>query len=228
MEASKKKLYVETTIPSVITARPSANYVALRKQQVSREFWEYERHKYDLYISELVEKECKRGDPEAAKRRLDFIEGIACLQKSKDADDLGDEYYKILGIPERAKEDCYHLAICVIENMDILLSWNLKHLGQQKTATIERYNQQHGLKTPKLCSPEMLTNVPGDIMDVPAVMESLDLMDSIDDDPVIQEVRRIKAEIMEEFDYDLKKLGAHLEAIQEEKMARGFKYATFR
>jgi hypothetical protein len=56
-------------------------------------------------------------------------------------------------------------------------------------------------------------------------MEDINLADSIDDDPVIQEVRRMKAEVMEEFNYDSGKLFAHLMAIQAEKMARGVIYA---
>jgi hypothetical protein len=194
----------------------------MHRQEVTKKFWENERHKYDLYISDLVKRECGRGDPEAAKRRLDFIETIPCWQIDKNIEDLGEEYYKILSIPERAKDDCYHLAVCVIKEVDILLSWNLKHLGDQKVPIIREYNLKHGLKIPELRNPETIINLSGGIMEV---KEDIYSMDSIDNDPVIQEVRRIKAEIMEEFGYDLRKLGAHLRAMQSEEMARGVIYA---
>jgi hypothetical protein len=37
---SKKTVYVENTIPSVITARPSRDIENLYHQEISREFWE--------------------------------------------------------------------------------------------------------------------------------------------------------------------------------------------
>ncbi|MCL2283231.1 MAG: hypothetical protein FWC26_07935 [Fibromonadales bacterium] len=40
MEASKKKVYIETTIPSFITARLSGDIGILFRQQKAMEFWE--------------------------------------------------------------------------------------------------------------------------------------------------------------------------------------------
>jgi len=67
MVSSKKKVYIETTIPSLITARPS------------REFWENERHKYDLFISKYVLEECSKGDVDAAKKRMELLKDYGCL-----------------------------------------------------------------------------------------------------------------------------------------------------
>jgi hypothetical protein len=70
MEFSKKKVYIETTIPSLITARPSRDIGELYRQQVAKDFWEYERHKYDLYTRQYVIEECEKGDEDAANRRF--------------------------------------------------------------------------------------------------------------------------------------------------------------
>jgi len=119
MHTSKKTVYVETTIPSYATAKPSVDILSANRQAITKLFWEYERNKYKLYISQFVFDECKQGNPEASKRRLDFI---------KDAV-LANEYFKFLNIPERAKTDCFHLAVCVEAKIDYLLSWNCSHLG---------------------------------------------------------------------------------------------------
>jgi hypothetical protein len=46
-----KSIYVETTIPSFATARPSRDTIIAGRQASTLMFWESERYKYDLYIS---------------------------------------------------------------------------------------------------------------------------------------------------------------------------------
>jgi hypothetical protein len=115
MIESHKTVYIETTIPSYATAKPSGDAVVAGRQAITKFFWEYERYKYDLVISQDVVAECSRGDPEAAARRLEFISGIEQLKRPVGLDALASHYQKILGIPDDAKTDCVHLAYCVIE-----------------------------------------------------------------------------------------------------------------
>ena len=48
------RLYLETTIPSYLVARPSRDLRLAADQQTTREWWESHRQKYDLFISEAV------------------------------------------------------------------------------------------------------------------------------------------------------------------------------
>jgi len=154
MESSKKKVYIETTIPSLITARLSGEIGVLFRQQKAMEFWENERHKYDLYVSLYVIEECAKGDEKAAKRRLELIKDIPQIPKSKETDELAEEYFAFLQIPPKAKTDCSHLAICVINKMDFLLSWNLTHLGDSAYQKTHEYNIRRNLWTPDLLDPD--------------------------------------------------------------------------
>src|ERR1035438_3993436 len=45
------------------------------RQAVTRRWWEQERRKYDLFVSEAVENECRRGDPIAVATvyRIDYL-----------------------------------------------------------------------------------------------------------------------------------------------------------
>jgi hypothetical protein len=63
----KPKLYLETTIPSYLTAWPSRDLVKAAKQQITRDWWEERRHAFDLFISEVVLDEAGQGDPQAAR-----------------------------------------------------------------------------------------------------------------------------------------------------------------
>ncbi len=154
MVSPRKSVYIETTIPSLVTARPSRDIGELFRQQVARDFWEFERQKYDLYISTYVWEECEKGDKEAAKRRLELIKDIPQIPKSKETDELAEEYFVFLQIPQKAKTDSSHLAICAINRIDFLLSWNLTHLGDIAFNKVVEYNTRRNLWTPELLDPD--------------------------------------------------------------------------
>jgi predicted P-loop ATPase/GTPase len=155
----KKSVYVETTIPSLVTARPSRDSVKLLRQIITQDFWENERHKYDLYISRYVLSECKKGNAEAAKRRIDLIENIRLLPVTKETEKLAEEYFEYLNIPQKAKTDCFHLAVCVENEVDFLISWNLTHLGRPTYKKIVSFNENRKLWLPELLTPDVFMEV---------------------------------------------------------------------
>jgi len=155
MQAAKKKVYIETTIPSVITARSSRDIENLYHQEISREFWENERHKYDLFISKYVLEECSKGDVNAAKKRMELLKEVTLLDINEEIEKLAEEYFKCLNIPKKAKTDCFHLAVCVIKKIDFLISWNMTHLGNPTYSKIVLYNGANGLWIPELLTPDV-------------------------------------------------------------------------
>jgi hypothetical protein len=80
-----KTVYIETSIPSYLTAKPSRDVRATAWQQLTSQWWEQERPKYELFISELVLAEAGAGDPSAAQRRLNSLQGISALAISDEA-----------------------------------------------------------------------------------------------------------------------------------------------
>ena len=51
MQAMKPRVYVETTIPSYLTAWPSRDLLRAAQQQMTREWWD-RRVAFDLFISD--------------------------------------------------------------------------------------------------------------------------------------------------------------------------------
>jgi hypothetical protein len=152
-EDNMKSIYIETTIPSFVTARHSRDSIIAGHQAATMQFWEQERHKYTLYVSQYVIDECADGDEEAAQRRLGFIKGISVIPISDKSKALSKTYQKLLDIPERAKLDCSHLSVCVEAKMDYLLTWSCKHLGIRTFSKIKEYNSSNDLWTPLLVTP---------------------------------------------------------------------------
>ncbi len=65
----KSTVYIETTIPSFLTAWPSNNLIVAGKQEVTRQWWKKRKPKYHLYASQYVLDEASRGDEAAASKR---------------------------------------------------------------------------------------------------------------------------------------------------------------
>lgn len=160
MKTNRQSIYIETTIPSYATARASTDLIIAARQTITKIFWEDERQKYDLFISQDVLDECWRGDMEVARKRLALIDGIQILENTEETDRLAENYQKLLNIPARAKTDCAHLASCVVSKIDFLLSWNCSHLGLNAYIKAREYNERHGLWTPLLVTPEHFVDIP--------------------------------------------------------------------
>jgi len=154
---SRKSLYIETTIPSYATAWDSTDVLNYHKQVVTRAFWRDERDRYRLCTSRAVLAECAKGDPDAARRRKDFMGDIQAYPVTEADTALAAEYQRLLGIPDRAKADCVHLAVCVTNKVEYLLTWNCTHLGTIAYAAVRKYNDRHDLWMPCLVTPENIS-----------------------------------------------------------------------
>jgi hypothetical protein len=124
----KKRVYIETTIVSYLTAKPSRDLIMAAHQQVTREWWEH-RRVYDLRVSQFVLDEAGDGDPEAAARRLAALLDIPVLADSLDARALAKALIGEGLLPRMAGIDALHLAMATVHEVHVLLTWNCRHLA---------------------------------------------------------------------------------------------------
>jgi hypothetical protein len=75
----RAKVYIETTIPSYLAARPSRDLLTAARQQITRDWWEGCRLRFDLFISQPVIDESAAGDAVLSGRRLELLKGIPVL-----------------------------------------------------------------------------------------------------------------------------------------------------
>jgi len=152
----KRKIYVETSIISYLTARPSKEIIGAARQQLTSTWWAY-RHDYELLISQSVWQECAAGDPVAAQRRLAALAGMTMLTVTEDMVNMAEGLTASNIVPAKAFEDALHIAISTVHRIDFLLTWNCRHIAnpiiQEKIAT---YLEQRGLFLPIICTPEEL------------------------------------------------------------------------
>ena len=156
----KSKVYLETTVISYFTAKPSRDIITAAHQQITQEWWETRRKDFDLFISELVEQEASAGDEDAVQRRLIFLKGLPALQVDQAAIDLARFLVSENGLPEKAIGDAIHVAIATINAMDYLLTWNMRHLAKATIRnSITAICRERGYEPPVICTPEELLEV---------------------------------------------------------------------
>jgi predicted nucleic acid-binding protein len=150
-------LYLETSVISYLTARPSRDLVIAAHQQITREWWDNSLFKYQGFISAVVLEEIARGDRQAARLRLAEVENFPLVEIVPEVVELADTYFSSLQIPERARLDAYHLALATWHGLDFLVSWNCTHIVSARVRrTIEEINAHLGFRTPIICTPEEL------------------------------------------------------------------------
>jgi predicted nucleic acid-binding protein len=153
----KKRVYIETSVISYLTARPSRNILAAAWQQLTFDWWERQRVHFDLFISELVVSEASRGDSEAVKKRLEKIRGIADLEITQDVILLANKIIQQGGLPKDALNDALHLAVSAVHGIDYLLTWNCRHLDNaEKKPLLRSICGIIGFNCPEICTPQEL------------------------------------------------------------------------
>jgi len=153
----KPMLYLETSVVSYYTGRPSRDLIVAGRQQITRDWWESERHNYSLYVSALVLQESLRGEPEAVKRREQALKGIPLLGTTDQTEKLAEALVKRGPIPAEYPEDALHIALASTNAAVYLLTWNFRHINNATMKSdVARIIAGFGFECPVICTPEEL------------------------------------------------------------------------
>ena len=125
----KTKVYLDTSVVNFLFATDSPEFMS-----ITNDFFEnYVRvNIYDVLISDIVIQEInKTGSAEKKYKLLNVIKQyrLNAVVFNKEADSLSNIYIKEKIIPVNKVEDARHIALATINNFDVLLSWNFKHLA---------------------------------------------------------------------------------------------------
>lgn len=151
----KQTVYLETSIIGYVTSRPSRDLVTAANQQMTHEWWDNHRSRYELYVSQVVIEECRQGDSVAAQERLELIEGIPGAATTREARRLAKRLIRLVPFPDKAHADALHIAISAANGLDYLLTWNCKHIAN---AMLRRHIidvcESSGFVAPTICTPQ--------------------------------------------------------------------------
>ena len=154
---SLPRLYVETTIPSYLTARRSRDLRLAAHQEVTEEWWNEHRHEYDLYTSAFAREEAAEGNSELAAARLTLLDSVPVLPTTEEVEDLAGKLLEDGLIPAKAATDAFHIAMAAVHGMDFLLTWNCTHIHNLSIIRrVERVCAAPGYACSVICSPDDL------------------------------------------------------------------------
>ncbi len=153
----KPTAYIETSVVSYLTARPSANLVAAAWQKVTLDWWETRRSRFALYTSEITVQEAGRGDTQAGAKRLAALADIPLLPITDAVGLLARTLVREGALPPKAPNDALHVAVAAVHGVDYLLTWNYRHLDNAETKpAIRDACARHAYDSSEICTPREL------------------------------------------------------------------------
>jgi predicted nucleic acid-binding protein len=149
----KLRIYLDTSVVNFLFTEDAPDF-----RRVTEDFFAVHARKYELFASAVVILEILR-DPNSQHRQklLDALRRypIVMLPSNLEIERLADRYLAQGIIPATKREDALHVAHATVHGLDILLSWNFKHLANvRREGLIAALNQQEGYGHPlRLLSP---------------------------------------------------------------------------
>lgn len=153
----KSRIYLETTIASYLTARPTRDVVMWARQEITQIWWERRLGAFTPVISQLVLDEAGQGDTLAAERRLALLTGFPLLALDNNVARLARRLVRPGALPVKAAADAVHIALCSVHQVPYLVTWNFRHIANAATRRrLQGICAGAGFDFPVICTPDQL------------------------------------------------------------------------
>ena len=209
--STKPKVDLETTISSYFTARRSRDLVMAANLEITREWWSRRKNDFEFFVSQVVIKESGAGDPDAAKRRLEFLRPFPRLDISVEVESLAAKLIFDVPLPPKAQADALHIAVAAVHEMNYLVTWNCTHTLRMQLSD-PKLKRFAGLKD---------TSHPSSVRHKKCWRKKTKMRDTI-----IQEIRNTRDEYARQFNYDLHQMSLDLRREQERSGAQVVTFST--
>jgi len=150
---NKLRVYLETSVWNVQFADDSP-----QRQKITWQLFEQIRQgRFETYVSDLVIDEIQDAPEPRHSELIDLVREISpsALELTTEVIELSEKYLQSGMLSEKHKNDALHIAIAVVNGLDLLLSWNFKHIVKPKTRRIvSGMTRMIGYREIEICSPE--------------------------------------------------------------------------
>lgn len=163
-KSMKPTVYVETSVLGYLTSWPSGDLVVAGRQKVTRDWWRYAPNAFELMVSDLVQREARRGDAQAIQDRLDAIRGLPVLATGEQARNLAEVLIAEGAVPSTEPNDALHIALAMVNGIQYLVTWNFKHIANAAMrAKINAVCVAENYDPCTICTPEELMGPDSDV-----------------------------------------------------------------
>lgn len=149
----KIKYYLETTVFNFVFADDDP----AKKEITSKLFDNWTTLNGEMFISDIVIQEVSRAPGDKQVKLIELIRKHSPIILSIDEEirELADRYILEKLIPEKFRNDALHIAGAVVNDLDVVVSWNLEHIVKLKTKLgVEGINRLLGYKVIEIVTPE--------------------------------------------------------------------------
>ena len=127
----------------------------MARQEITRNWWNTNRRKHEFYISQVVLDEISMGDAKASIKRVESLDGIPVLEINDEVLALSTSILASGVMPQKAFRDSMHIALASVHKIDILLTWNCRHIANPLISRqIRKIVQRSNFQYPEICTPE--------------------------------------------------------------------------
>ena len=146
------KLYIESSVFNFIFAEDS-----IEKQKATKDFFANKLSNHEAYISDIVYNELSKTKEPKRSALLDLLGKfpLRTLETNKEVTNLAELYVLNAIVPQKFINDALHIAVASLNEMDVVVSWNMEHIVKLKTIVeVNRLNLKKGYKKILLMTPE--------------------------------------------------------------------------
>lgn len=131
----KLKVYLDTSILGAIydvEDPPRVNVTKKLLEQLKA------RKDYVPFISNILIEEIEKAPKDIVSGLKDILSDVSfkTIYEDEDSAKLVDEYMKKRIIPRKYRDDARHIAVAVTNNIDVIITWNCKHMANVETKRI--------------------------------------------------------------------------------------------
>ena len=152
---NKIKIYLDTSIISHLQAPD----VPERMTDTLRLWEDLKAGIYEVVISDVTIGEI--NDCPEPKRSFMLNElkkiPITVIEAEKKVEELSQEFIRLGILKEKSIDDCMHIATALLAKCDVIVSWNFKHIVNDKTIEgVKTISQTKGFDSIKIYCPSIL------------------------------------------------------------------------
>lgn len=132
--SDKLRIYVETSFVCYLTGDPTANAKISADQAYTRQWWGEEMSACEVFVSKYVIGECSVGRPDAVAKRDAILRQLSVIDvDTLKVEELAQKLIDGYALPCGETTDALHIASAAIAGMDVLLTWNCRHMANPHT-----------------------------------------------------------------------------------------------
>ena len=149
----KLKVYLDTSVLGAVYDTEDPTRVTVTKQLLGLL---KKRQEYLPFISNVVIEEIEEAPLNIRndlKQMVDVF-SLEILYETEACVRLVEEYMKKKIIPRKYRDDARHIAVAVVNDVDVIITWNCKHMAQvEKKRMINAVNMMLGYRQIDIVTP---------------------------------------------------------------------------